>query len=301
MIIDIHTHITYKNFPEFPRLIGRPSFDVDVLLKRMDMEGIDKSVVLPLSNPENLDYYGVAGNQEVVDACRKHPDRLIPFCNIDPRSMLCREGAEKKLRELIKIYKDFGCVGIGEICASLPVDHKTCKALYRAAELEKMPMIFHFVTKVGLFYGVTDSLHLPRFEKTLQEFPRAVFIGHSPAFWNEIDGDLKQNQRNGYLRGPIRKRGRLWDLMEKYPNLFADTSAGSAYISLSRDPEKGMEFLQKFNRKIFFGTDRFTSVDEPIPPIIGFLKDGLKKKKLTKAAYENIMHKNFERVFKYKG
>jgi predicted TIM-barrel fold metal-dependent hydrolase len=300
MIIDIHAHITYKNFPEFTRLIERPSFDVDVLLKRMDLEGIDKSVLLPLNNPENLDYYGVAGNQEVVEACRAHPDRLIPFCNIDPRSMLCRPGAQNKLRELIKIYKDQGCVGIGEICASLPVDHPLCKALYRAAELEKMPMIFHFVTKAGVMYGVTDSLHLPRLEKVLQEFPRAIFIGHSPAFWNEIDGDLKQSQRNGYLSGPIKRKGRLWDLMEKYSNLCADTSAGSGYMALSRDQEKGMEFLQKFNKKLFFGTDRFSSIDEPIPPIIDFLKNGLKDKKLTKAAYENIMHKNFERVFKYK-
>ena len=52
------------------------------------MEGIDKSVLLTLNNPECLDFYAVAGTQECIEAARKHPDRLIAFCNIDPRSML---------------------------------------------------------------------------------------------------------------------------------------------------------------------------------------------------------------------
>jgi predicted TIM-barrel fold metal-dependent hydrolase len=161
-----------------------------------------------------------------------------------------------------------------------------------------MPLLFHFVSKPGLFYGVTDNLHLPKLEEVLQEFPRTKFIGHAPAFWNEIDGDLKNGQRDSYTTAPILKKGALWGLMGKYPNLYGDTSATSAYKALSRDPEKGYEFLQKFSKQIFFGTDRFSSPDEPIPEIIAFIKNGLKEKKITRAAYENIMHKNFERIFK---
>ena len=42
MIIDIHTHITYEHFPEFAKVfLGRGPFTADVLLRRMDMEGID--------------------------------------------------------------------------------------------------------------------------------------------------------------------------------------------------------------------------------------------------------------------
>ena len=39
--IDIHTHITYGNFPEFSKVfLGRDGFTADVLLRRMDMENV---------------------------------------------------------------------------------------------------------------------------------------------------------------------------------------------------------------------------------------------------------------------
>ena len=295
MFIDIHTHITYGRFEELSTMLNRKPFTVETLIKRMDMEGIQKSVLLPLTNPENLDFYAVAGNQECIEACRKYPDRLATFCNIDPRNMLnFREG---QINGLIKAYKKMGCIGIGEVCATLPIDHKLYKNLYRAAGEEKMPMLFHIVSGRYINYGAIDDLHLPRLEKMLKKFPDAIFIGHAPCFWNEIDGNLKEEQRNSYVRGPIKKKGVLWRLFEECPNLYADTSAGSAHVALSRDPEKGYAFLEKFSSQLFFGTDRFTSADEPVPDIIAFLKHGAKKGNLSKKAFENITHKNFEKVF----
>ena len=62
MIIDIHTHITFEDFPEFSTMLDREPFTADTLLKRMDAEGIDKSVLLPLVSPECLDTFAVSGN-----------------------------------------------------------------------------------------------------------------------------------------------------------------------------------------------------------------------------------------------
>lgn len=296
MIIDIHQHITYARFPQFTRGIsgGHGPFTARHLLRDMDKWGIDRSVVLPLVNPENLDFFGVAGNQEVVAACARHPDRLIPFCNIDPRGMLNTPDAD--FSGLIRTFRDLGCRGIGEICANLPVTDRRFKNLFHHAGQEKMPVLFHLTGRCGSTYGLIDKPGLPGLEAVLAEFPNTLFIGHAPAFWNEIDGDLKRSLRDRYPKGPIEKDGSLWHLMESYPNLHADMSAGSGHNALTRDPESGIRFLRTFHRRVFFGTDMFFVKREP-PMHLTMMREALAGKKITKTMYENIMHRNFTRVF----
>ena len=294
MIIDIHTHLTTANYPEFTRkLAGHDAFTADILLKRMDMEGIDRSVLLPLCAPECQDFYGSAGNAECIDAARKHPDRFDVFCSIDPRIMI--NGKDGRIRDLFCIYKDLGCKGMGEICAGLPVDDERYLRLFRLAGEFGMPLIFHFQRATCRSYGAVDDPGLPRLERALQLCPDTFFLGHSPCFWNEIDGDLSDDQKEGYPQTPYTKKGRLWEMFETYPNLWGDCSAGSAHRALSKDP-KGYEFLQKFHRRVCFGTDRFSSIDEPIPEIIGYLKAGLAAGKLTREAYDDITHRNYLRL-----
>lgn len=299
MFIDIHSHITYQNFPEFAsRFLNRPPFDVNILLKRMDMEGIEKSVVLPLSNPEVMDRYGVAGNQEVILACRRHPDRLIPFCAVDPRSMVIwgKKDQQESMYNLLKIYQDLGCRGVGEVCGSIPVDDERYATIFDAAGDLGMPLIFHFQRIDGPDYGVTDDFHLPRFEKMLQRFPETIFIGHSMAFWSEISGDVPESQREDYLAGAYSQKGRLWELFEKYPNLGGDISAGSGAFAFSCDPEHGAEFMEKFQDQLYFGTDRFTSLDEPMPPQIALLDEWKNQGRISATAYEKISHVNAEKL-----
>lgn len=294
MIIDIHTHITNDDFPEFSRaMLGRGPFTADILLKRMDMEGIDRSVLLPLPSPECLDYYGVAGNQDCIRAARKHPDRLSAFCYVDPRSIT--NYTDDGIAKLLRIYKDLGCLGIGEMTASLEMDDILYQRLFFNAGEEKMPIIFHFKPQGSTSYGAIDDLGLPRTEKMLAMFSKTIFLGHSQCFWNELLGSLTEKTRCNYFKEPYETKGRLWTLFEKYPNLYGDCSAGSAFYALSCDP-KGYEFLERFHKQICFGTDRFTGLDEPIPGIITYLKDGLAEGKISAQSYEAIMHKNFERI-----
>jgi predicted TIM-barrel fold metal-dependent hydrolase len=179
----------------------------------------------------------------------------------------------------------------------MTINHRLCKNLYHHAGLMKLPIIFHLTQRHGGIYGLVDKVHVPGLEEVLREFPETIFIGHAPAFWNEIDGDIKPGNRGGYPKGPIKKAGRLWELMEKYPNLYGDISAGSGFNAISRDLEAGYRFIKKFHKKIFFGTDCFFVKEEP-PEILTYFQNALKNKKITKTAYENIMSKNFLRVFK---
>lgn len=294
MIIDIHQHITYAKFPQFAAMGGHGAFTARHLLKDMDKWGIDKSVVLPLSNPENSDFFGVAGSQEVVAECAKHPDRLIPFCNIDPREGLNTPKAD--FSGLMRVFKELGCRGVGEVCANLPIVSPLYKNLFFHAGQEGLPVLFHLSPKRGGLYGMIDKPGLPGLEEVLREFPDTLFIGHAPSFWNEIDGGLKVSERNGYPSGPVRKDGSLWKLMETYPNLYGDFSAGSGHNALTRDPEAGIRFIRTFHKKIFFGTDMFFVKSEP-PAHLTMMQAALAEKRIGKTMYENIMHRNFERVF----
>ncbi|MCK5844697.1 MAG: amidohydrolase family protein [Victivallales bacterium] len=295
MIIDIHQHITYRRFPEFSKLMAHGPFNATHLVKDMDKWGIDKSIMLPLANPENMDYFGVALSQEVILESRRFPDRLIPFCNLDPRAM--QNNPDANLSIILNCYRELGCVGIGEVCASLPFTDPLYKNLFHHAGECGLPVLFHLSPRKCGLYGVIDKHGLPGLEEVLREFPKTIFIGHAPAFWNEIDEDAKSSKaRNGYPKGPIKNEGALWRLMETCPNLYGDFSAGSGHNALTRDPETGVRFLKKFQKKVFFGTDMFMVKKEP-PMHLVMMNDLLKNKKISKALYEDITHRNFERVF----
>ena len=299
MFIDIHTHITYRDFPEFAAgIMNKVPFDEEVLLKRMDMEGIDKSVVLPLVNPEVLDRYGCAGNQEVINICKQHSDRLIPFCAVDPRSMLIygTKGTPGCMYNLLKIYRDLGCKGIGEVCGSIPIDDDRYGVIYEAAGELNMPLIFHIQRPGGHTYGALDEFHLTGFEKMLKKYPQTTFIGHSMAFWSEISGEVVEADSEKYLQKPYTVKGRLWELFEKYPNLGGDISAGSGAFALKCDPEHGAEFMNKFQDQLFFGTDRFSSIDEPIPPQKPLMDQWKSEGRISNEVYEKISHLNAEKL-----
>ena len=295
MFIDIHAHITYGDCPALAAgILGRPPFDLGVLLRRMDREGIEKSVLLPLMNAEVIDRYGVAGNQEVLRAAQRYPDRIVPFCCADPRSMLAwgDPKGSGSFRKLLAIYRDLGCKGVGEVCGAVPVDDERYQRLYEAAGELNMPLIFHFQRPGGRSYGATDLFHLPGLERMLKMFPRTTFIGHSMAFWSELSGEVAEADSERYLQKPYAQKGRLWELMKKYPNLGGDISAGSGACALSCDPEHGAEFMTEFQDQLYFGTDRFTSEDEPVPPQIPLMNNWLAEGKISRTVYDKIARGN---------
>jgi predicted TIM-barrel fold metal-dependent hydrolase len=85
--IDIHTHVGTFYW-------GRP-LTPDGLVKLMDKHDVEKAVVLPLVSPESSPYPQTS--EAALAAARAHPDRLIPFCAIDPRTTTGRPGADQLL------------------------------------------------------------------------------------------------------------------------------------------------------------------------------------------------------------
>ena len=249
MTIDFHTHLGRV-------LHGWEPLTPEKLLRFMDDHGIERSVVLPLVAPEEEDYYYTT--EQALADCAEHPDRLVPFCNMDPRRG-SNDGSYDFLPVLTE-YVERGCKGFGEILANLPTNDPRMKGIYRACGELGLCVVFDF--RLGPV-GVIDPVGMPYLEECLVEFPDTDFIAHGPGWWAELSADVTEEDKQGYPTGRVQAPGRVDTMLETYPNLHADLSANSAYAALSRDPEVTRALLTKHHRKLLFGTDRFVREEDP--------------------------------------
>jgi predicted TIM-barrel fold metal-dependent hydrolase len=282
MLIDIHGHIG-RVLPD-----RRETMDATNLIARMDAWGIDKTCILPLSEtPEGA--YLECNTEDVIAACARYPDRLIPFCLIEPRY---GNRPDMDFSHLFEEYAARGCKGIGELLPKLAFDDPRCMNLYRQAAKYRMPVLFDMQDREN-GYGLRDDFGLPRLEHALQACPETIFIGHGPTFWAEISGEVPEDNRSGYPPGPVKPGGAVPRLMRQYPNLWADTSAGSGHNGLTRDPAFGIEFLDEFQDKLIFGTDSCKRSDvNTLWMTVALFQDLRSAEKLSEEALEKIEWRN---------
>jgi len=282
MLIDIHGHIG-RVLPD-----RREFVDPTNLIAKMDAWGIDKTCILPLSeHPEGA--YLECNTEDVIAACARYPDRLIPFCLIDPRY---GNRPDMDFRHLLEEYTARGCKGIGELLPKLDFDDPRCLNLYTQAAEFGLPVLFDMQDR-PTGYGLRDDYGLPRLERALQTCPDTVFIGHGPTFWAEISAEVPEDARSSYPTGPVTPGGAVPRLMRQYPNLWADTSAGSGHNALTRDREFGLQFMDEFQDKLIFGTDSCRRSDvETTAPIVATLRELHETGALSQEALEKIEWKN---------
>ena len=249
-MIDFHAHLGKV-------IYGYPPLTPEKLLRFMDAHSIEKSVILPLVAPEEEDYYYTT--EQALADCARYPDRFIPFANMDPRRG--SNDGHYDFYPVLKEYADMGCRGFGEILANLPTNDLRMKGIYRACGALGFPVVFDFRLST---VGVSEPVGMPYLEECLKEFEDTIFVGHGPAWWAEISADVKAEEKSSYPEGPIREPGKIDYLLAKYPNMYADLSANSAYNALSRDMGITKKFLAKHYRKLLFGTDRFVREEEPL-------------------------------------
>lgn len=266
MLIDIHVHTCRPRHPALTRPNGSRYPTPEELVGAMDGAGIDRAAIMCTPSPECR--YTPVAPEEVLEICGQYPDRLIPFCNLDPRFLTNSPQAD--FRPLLRAYRELGCRGVGEYIPNLPFDDPLNLNLFRQVEEVGLPLTFHLAHRIGGLYGCYDDPGLPRLERVLQACPNLVFLSHSQVFWAEIGVLDSPDERGGYPRGPVRE-GRVVELMRRYPNLHGDLSAGSGYNAISRDPEFGYRFLEEFQDRLYFGTD-IANVPQELPIVAYFAR-----------------------------
>lgn len=235
--IDVHTHIgTTWN--------GNKELTPDDLLRWMDEHDVERSVLLPLTSPESSSFLLLT--EPALAAAKQHPDRFIPFCSIDPRTSV--RGGLKGFIDVIRHWVDQGAKGFGEHKVGLNFDDPKMMVIYEACQEIGIPLLFHMDDIRGM-----DVPGLPRLEHALQAYPKLDFIGHGPGWWGSISGGL--TNLGNYEKGPVEPGGAIDRLMERYPNIYGDLSAGSGANAISRDTAFGREFMIRWQDRLMFGTD----------------------------------------------
>lgn len=290
MFIDIHVHCCKPRHPKITRPGGSHYPHPERLIEMMDENGINMACIMVTLSPEWR--YTMVTVEEILEICAMYPDRLIPFCNMDPRYLRNDETAD--FTPLLEGYKELGCKGVGECIPNLPFDDPLCMNFFKHVEKSGLPLTFHVGPQKGSFYGFIDEVGLPRLEKVLQTFPNLTFLGHSQPFWAEISTDVIQNgERVPYPKGPVTP-GRLVELFRKYPNLYGDLSAGSGHNAISRDPEFGYQFMEEFQDRLCWGTDIANDPQEL--PIVPYFKKLKEQRLIADETHAKITWKNADRL-----
>ena len=298
--IDIHAHAT--PFWEYaplrdPEKPGSTHLSPELLIAEYDKLGIEKGIVLPLLSPEAI--FPSVPSENCKYMADMHPDRLLWFCNIDPRiDPKNKKTLYETFVRILNHYKSLGAKGVGEITAQIDADDPRLDVLFSACEDCDMPVTIHIApVRVGT-YGIYDEIGLPRIEKILQNHPKLKVLGHSQPFWAEISGDLTEDTRLDYPKGPVAEGGRIVELFRKYPNLYGDLSAGSASNALMRDPDFTAKFIEEFADRLMYGTD-ITSPSPAFPyKFRDFLDQMVESGKISEENYRKIARENAIRILK---
>ena len=246
--IDIHTHLG--------AFYPGQELSAELLVRFMDLNGVERSCVLPLVSPESAPI-----TQPVTTALaayKQFPERIIPFCAVDPRAVTepgKRAGhvaGVPGLIDILKRYQDAGCRGLGEHKTGLPFDAPQQMYLYEACSTVGLPILFHLDDIRN-----PDTPGLPRLERVLKAFPNLPLIGHAAGFWASISADATFEDFGRYppVPKPIVPGGALDRLMEKYPNLYGDLSEPGGEKAIARDLAFGREFIIRRANQLVFGTD----------------------------------------------
>jgi len=242
--IDVHVHIGKL-------LYSRPQLTARDVLRMMDSMDVEKACIVAVDSPEELDYY--VTSDQVLRACKKHPDRLLPFCNVDPRHQ--EPVAHHKIPAFdpfpyIERFVEQGARGFGEVLVGLPLDDYRMLRIYDACGKLGLPILIHMDQYRGM-----DDVGFPRLEKMLQQFPDTVFIGHAQHWWSEISADVTEADFCDYPNRPVVPGGRAEFLLQRYKNIYADLSANSGRNALLRDPAFTPGFLERNQDKLLYGSD----------------------------------------------
>ncbi|MCZ6681533.1 MAG: amidohydrolase family protein [Candidatus Poribacteria bacterium] len=259
MIIDSHQHVYYHGVNPDGVIAEMDAFGIDVtwLLTWYLPPAEDVPSSHGVFNPCNFRPDGThagATLDELLQARDRYPDRFIAgYCPCPS------EGSAPQRFEAA--YRMHGVRVCGEWSYRMLLDDPRSVELFRKAGELGCPVVLHMdvpylpdengqqVYQTYWYGGGVGPL-----ERALQACPETLFIGHAPGFWRYISGNA-DNEPATYPRGPIQPGGEVQRLLDTYPNLHADLSAGSGLGALKRDTAHARQFLIRYADRLLFGRD----------------------------------------------
>lgn len=256
--IDVHVHAN---------ACTEEGFTLDRLAEWMRVYDVERCIVLPLDRtlPRN-DYEQAA----MLRSFERYAGRIHRFCVTIPQDFVNHDQTVAWLGK----ENDAGAIGFGEHYGRhLSIDDPRSIGLYCACGEVGFPVLFHMDGNNNL-----DEPGLPRLESVLQRVPACTFIAHAPGWWKHL------------------ACGTCERLLQTYPNLYGDLSAGSGARAIGRDEQAGRAFLIRNADRLLFGTDtlQWSIGKEPAPQF-----SLLRRLQLPREVEQRIYHANAERLFAF--
>ena len=275
MIIDDHNH---------PEWYG---YTFDRFIENMDQNHIDKTWLLSWETPR--DEYDPAYNHAIpeprksdgpvpfsycLEFARRAPDRFILGYAPDPR----KADAIDKLDFAVNTYGVRIC---GELKLRMTYDNPDALRMYRYCGEHHLAVLVHidYEFDTGSKYPRPNWWYgggIGALERAAASCPETVFIGHAPGFWGHISGD-DLYKTDAYPSVKVQPGGKLIEILQKYPNVYCDMSAGSGLNALTRDPDFAKRFLTEFQDRILYGRDYFDNLHQEFLNKLGLPEEVLNK------------------------
>jgi uncharacterized protein len=304
-LIDSHLHVNYGGL------------SLRDIISYLDKERIDRCWLLSWEEVNHGKWiYEHLSIEDIYEAYLKYPTRIIPFYAPDPHRIDATIQFEKWYQKGIKgsgelkATLNWNSAEIKSLLSTiqklkLPVvfhmeESKTLDIPYSEAFFDKI-LFYGLRTKKGLFkipQGLlrflvehyeplkrrTSStfffpgymLDMVSLESALVQYPDINFVAHGLMFWKHISLDASQRKEE-LPSGPVTGEGIIWRLLNKYPNLYADTSGPSGFNALTRDADNAKKFINTFKNKLIYGTDNLMKHQKDFINSLGLSNSTLKQ------------------------
>jgi len=132
VIVDCHHHI---GEPAGPDLVFEWSESVDDILRTMDEEGIDTTILQPMGgavDPRKV-------HDDIAELSNKHRGRIFGICHVNPRLF----GPDGTYREIERCVRDLGFVGVKHHSLAFALDpmSRTADPIWQAANDLNVPVM----------------------------------------------------------------------------------------------------------------------------------------------------------------
>jgi predicted TIM-barrel fold metal-dependent hydrolase len=236
--------------------------DVDDWVKLMDKMNIQKTMVFTYATGKGFD--------SAVEKYSKHPDRFELWCGFDYTGYGTTGWQKHAVQELERCYKK-GAKGVGELGdkgegelyskptpgKGLHIDDPQMKPLLEKCAALHIPISIH-VAEDEWMYETPDSTNdgLMNAAKWHVDTNKPGKLGHD-ALIKSLENAVRDNPSTIFiachLANSCSNLQVLGDMLDKYPNLYADIAA--RYGEIAPVPRYAAAFITKYQDRLLYGTD----------------------------------------------
>ncbi len=250
-VIDMHSHPYAKSKSE-----------IENWVTTMDRAGIDKTILLTKETGASFD--------SIYDIYSKYEGRFEVWCGIDYTGYDQPNWTQKAIKELVRCYEK-GAGGVGELgdkgeglsyskptaAPGMHIDDQRMDALLKKCGELGMPVNIHVAEPYWMYQPIDEHNDgLMNAQKWKVDTTKGGIIGHA-ALLKTLENVVNKNPETTFIACHFANLSYdlsiLGDLLEQFPNLYADISA--RYAETGPIPRHAKKFFEKYQDRLLYGTD----------------------------------------------